>query len=231
MANYSLEGFEWDRISQSAKDLLVTMLSFDPSCRPSAASVLCHPWLNNVDALVVDNELNQRTLPSLTSITTSGEPNLQHASLVSNLGMLTSHVEQLKIEKLALNLTNNINRFMSTIADSSHSPTTFREIPLLAAVLSGNNGQGNGSGRTPTVSVSVVGLKDQVMQYLSHNLGSCCFITPPISYSFTPHFTFRCRYQARSFDAWSVHSHSQSCLSYPRRMSSLLSPRHTARRR
>uniref|UniRef100_A0A914VCH4 Protein kinase domain-containing protein n=1 Tax=Plectus sambesii TaxID=2011161 RepID=A0A914VCH4_9BILA len=46
---YSINGFQWQNISDCAKDLLVKMLTVDPARRISAQEALTHPWIKDRD--------------------------------------------------------------------------------------------------------------------------------------------------------------------------------------
>ena len=38
---------EWDHISEEAKELIASMLKYNPKLRLSAAEALMHPWIQN----------------------------------------------------------------------------------------------------------------------------------------------------------------------------------------
>ena len=61
---------EWDGISESAKNLVRRMLTFDPSARPSAEELLQDPWFNQTADTTASRSLNVNTLKNLRSFKT-----------------------------------------------------------------------------------------------------------------------------------------------------------------
>jgi len=43
---FNMEGSAWNKVSEESKDLIRTMLTIDPECRPSAVKVLTHSWFS-----------------------------------------------------------------------------------------------------------------------------------------------------------------------------------------
>lgn len=87
---YSLQGHEWEHVSEDAKDLIRKMLTFDPSSRITAEEVLNHPWIRMVCDDVDEGEENdevglhghvgddgvQRATESMGKLNTTGEDDM-----------------------------------------------------------------------------------------------------------------------------------------------------------
>ena len=58
--DFKFKSEKWKEISQSAKNLIVSMLAYNPHNRISAAEALGHEWFKKFDT----NELNQKSLKS-----------------------------------------------------------------------------------------------------------------------------------------------------------------------
>jgi calcium-dependent protein kinase len=49
--NYSMKGPEWSSVSKPAKDFVRSLLTYEPSYRPTAAQALANPWLQRTYSL------------------------------------------------------------------------------------------------------------------------------------------------------------------------------------
>jgi calcium-dependent protein kinase len=90
---YSIEGEEWEYISTEAKDLIKSMLTYDPTKRISAKEAMEHKWfIKSLDQEVVNKELMQHNLNNLKSF--RAEQKLQQAAFTFIASQLTSKEEK-----------------------------------------------------------------------------------------------------------------------------------------
>jgi len=89
--SYSMEGEEWESISDEAKDLIKKMLTMDYKLRPSAKECLTHPWFKT---MIEQKEINtkipiaRRSLRNLKDFRAKNQ--LQEAILYFLVNQLTS---------------------------------------------------------------------------------------------------------------------------------------------
>lgn len=92
---YSMEGIEWANISEEAKDLVKSMLTYDYNERPNASKCLEHPWLHNmIEAKEVrlDLPIGRRSLRNLKDFRAKNK--LQEAILFYLVNQLTTEDEK-----------------------------------------------------------------------------------------------------------------------------------------
>ena len=58
LGKYNMKGNEWKRVSESGKDLVIKMLTYDPEKRPSAQQVLSHEWFSKQNKLDKNVDMN-----------------------------------------------------------------------------------------------------------------------------------------------------------------------------
>eukprot|EP01039_Chlorochromonas_danica_P008334 gene8337-9187_t len=115
--SYKMEGTEWDKISNDAKDLLRKMLTIEPTHRITTSEILQHPWILAVQQSDPQTaiahqptdipELNQLSITPPTPHITSVEniTKLSKENLTDTLSRLAEHVRSLKTSKLASTMT------------------------------------------------------------------------------------------------------------------------------
>eukprot|EP00605_Chrysophyceae_sp_TOSAG23-4_P000356 GSChrysophyteH1.ASY1.ANO1.403.1 assembled CDS len=113
---YSMDGPQWDDVSDDAKDLVRGMLILDPSKRMTAAEVLEHKWLSNLD----DNSTNSTSA----AVVASGNKHKSRGTGVSlgSLSVLSGHVQARRSEKLASSFTRLVSSLQSKLTDGSPLP-------------------------------------------------------------------------------------------------------------
>lgn len=102
---YSFEGKEWVKVSQEAKQLIMSMLSINPNLRPSAYQVLQHPWFKTLNKREVDNQVASMTLENLSHFKNSCK--LRNAVLEMIATQMTSEEEKANISRLFVQLDKN----------------------------------------------------------------------------------------------------------------------------
>jgi len=142
---YRLDGPQWDEISEDAKDLVRCMLTTDPRNRITAAQVLAHPWLQNLDVPTTTgagaaegHSSSKDSSPSrgLLSTNSSNGTQMRVASSrrdsgtsLSGLRLLSGHVAERRSEKLATSFTRLVS-FMQ--AGGAHRSSVLSQHVLLA---------------------------------------------------------------------------------------------------
>lgn len=102
--SYKMEGTEWDKISNDAKDLLRKMLAIEPTNRITTSEILQHPWILAVQQTDPQTapahqptdipELNQLSLGPIPSGENASK--LSKENLTGTLSRLAEHVRSLK---------------------------------------------------------------------------------------------------------------------------------------
>ena len=95
---FSFPSPEWDNISFEAKDLIITMLTFDYSRRISAADALHHPWLSNASKAPINTNTARTLFQNLKSFRT--ERRLQKATFSYIISQLSTKDEQQEMLEL-----------------------------------------------------------------------------------------------------------------------------------
>ena len=159
---FSLEGKEWESVSESAKDLVRKMLTVDPEKRITVANILQHPWIIAVsggssgqpvnpsiaappsiptptggDQAVsfpaplpppATISLDAAAVASSSSLANAPPPvPLRNVHLGIALNALSSHVKDLKMEKMAVSFT----RLVSTLQSDNKQQDKRRMIDTL----------------------------------------------------------------------------------------------------
>jgi len=109
---YSLEGEEWEGISEEAKDLIRKMLTYDPSKRISAKDALEHKWFSQaLQQTTVNKELMQHNLRNLKTF--RAEQKLQQAAFTFIASQLTSKEEKQQLMETFKQLDKNGDGILS----------------------------------------------------------------------------------------------------------------------
>ena len=115
---YTLEGTQWGDVSDSAKDLIRRMLITDPAKRITAAEILQHPWLQNLDAEVTtDTPAAGAETADLKSDSAVKSPPIPisrpRGATLQSLRTLSNHVQTRRSEKLASSFTRLVSSLQS----------------------------------------------------------------------------------------------------------------------
>mmetsp|Transcript_25523 Transcript_25523/g.37678 ORF Transcript_25523/g.37678 Transcript_25523/m.37678 type:complete len:829 (+) Transcript_25523:68-2554(+) len=134
---FSLDGKEWEGVSDEAKDLVSKMLTVDPSRRITASEILQHPWIRMVDdssTSVASQDTVSDTMISFPHTSAVRRQSASSTHLNSALRKLSGHVQERKIEKLASNFSRlvssmqmggaNGTNLMSLVTDEGNSDGT-----------------------------------------------------------------------------------------------------------
>lgn len=110
--DYSMEGKEWEGVSEEAKDLVRKMLIVDPEKRIKCEEILAHPWLKIADP-------TPGTAAKAAAGGSSGMVKQGSLHLDSALRALSGHVKDRKIEKLAMSFTRLVSSLQQGKGDRS----------------------------------------------------------------------------------------------------------------
>jgi calcium/calmodulin-dependent protein kinase I len=128
---YTMDGPQWQDVSEEAKELVKSMLITDPSKRITAAQVLDHPWLKNLDenlssstsaftvaAAIATQEVSPIKQAAQTTPRSQSKPvpiSKRKGSGVSlgSLRILSGHVQARRSEKLASSFTRLVSSLQS----------------------------------------------------------------------------------------------------------------------
>ena len=96
---YSMNEPEWQNVSDSAKNLVSSLLTYNPERRISAIDALNHPWIqeySNIDRVAA--EVASRTIKNLQSF--KGHQEIKQAVMAFIASHLTSKEEKKDLEKI-----------------------------------------------------------------------------------------------------------------------------------
>jgi serine/threonine protein kinase len=141
--NFKLEGPEWQQVSESARDLIRSLLTVDPSKRMSVVDLVKHPWLHK-GAQAAHTLLRTPGILSSCGVDVNAECNFLHAAFATfqRQGLSLKDVSSAPLARRRKQKKNSLDN-RSSSSDSNNSSST-------------SSGGGNASSQSPAVPQSPV---------------------------------------------------------------------------
>ena len=108
---YSLDGKEWNGVSEESKSLVRMMLTFDPRKRCTAEDALDHSWIKNTCEEHLDKKFAKEVLMNLKGF--SAGQKLQQAALTFIVSQLATKEEKTQLQKVFSALDKNSDGTLS----------------------------------------------------------------------------------------------------------------------